>query len=474
LTTVHKSATEQDENAVDPLYRQIFDSNYLKRYQACQLLLEKNGIPYEVSELRQVFPWIVAGTSGSGSPGSRERYQVAANNLQKYIRSYGSDPDYSSFGRHDLNEALLDACYYVVPDCTIIHDLIQYGADINAQDSNGYTAFMYASKHENYDVMKLFLEAGADINAPLPLPEGFSRDFYTTVFLDILKYTKPEYTNLLLDHGADVTIRDHRGNNCLHVYCDGAPETSVLRRLIDMGVSLDDINDDGNTVLHVLSFRTADTECISMILAAKAMVNAVNNQGRTPLHNLVTSYQGTKDEVELLISHGARVNIQDREGNTPLHLAVTRKNRECVQSLIDHGAGPDIKNSDGWNPYRYALSQGFIKIAEDIAGPRALVDYKKSPQYRKLQEIKRTIQESIRNGSIKEFQESGCRYRLLHDGSRFARCKLDIDSGDVLEKREIDEKELLRLLYENNMMSYSEEYSELDIFRNILDSLAGS
>ena len=46
----------------------------------------------------------------------------------------------------------------------VIKQLIKYGANINYQDDDGWTALMFASANRNYDVIKLLLENKVKIN----------------------------------------------------------------------------------------------------------------------------------------------------------------------------------------------------------------------------------------------------------------------------------------------------------------------
>jgi uncharacterized protein len=44
----------------------------------------------------------------------------------------------------------------------IVFALIEAGADVNAQDSTGFTALMYAALSENQEIVRLLKQAGAD------------------------------------------------------------------------------------------------------------------------------------------------------------------------------------------------------------------------------------------------------------------------------------------------------------------------
>jgi serine/threonine-protein phosphatase 6 regulatory ankyrin repeat subunit A len=62
------------------------------------------------------------------------------------------------------------------------------------------------------------------------------------------------------------------------------------------------------------------------------------------------SFEGNRELVNLLVSHGADVNSLDRDGETSLHKASARGNLDVVKFLIIHGAEIDIKANDGTTP----------------------------------------------------------------------------------------------------------------------------
>ena len=50
-------------------------------------------------------------------------------------------------------------------DIAEVNRLIGEGADVNAQNNDGWTALMLASDLENPEIAKLLIEEGADVNA---------------------------------------------------------------------------------------------------------------------------------------------------------------------------------------------------------------------------------------------------------------------------------------------------------------------
>lgn len=80
----------------------------------------------------------------------------------------------------------------------LVKRLVEHGADVDAVDSDGRTALMFAVLSENLQVVKFLIESGADIN------KVDNKGFSALVFAVILNNV--DITKLLIHHGADVNI----------------------------------------------------------------------------------------------------------------------------------------------------------------------------------------------------------------------------------------------------------------------------
>jgi len=127
---------------------------------------------------------------------------------------HGSD----SVGNTTLSEAVRTRH----PD--VVDELIRAGADVNAPNEAGITPLMTAVAFNVEDtiVLRRLLEAGADINAQ---DRGGG-----TALMAAANYNREEAASVLLEHGADPSIRDNLGRNAASMTNDSAAK---LHRLLD-------------------------------------------------------------------------------------------------------------------------------------------------------------------------------------------------------------------------------------------------
>lgn len=117
--------------------------------------------------------------------------------------------------------------------------------------------------------------------------------------------------NLLLDHGADVTIRSDLRDTLLHMAVRRA-QSGLIRRLLVKGL---DINDCSNyareSPLHVAA-RQGHAEVAQSLCELGAEVNGGNVFGWTPL--MWAAASGWEAVVVVLLQHGADVNVRGATG----------------------------------------------------------------------------------------------------------------------------------------------------------------
>ena len=213
------------------------------------------------------------------------------------LRNNGADPDCHV---EDRRAPLHSAAYY--GDLEVVQKLIEYGADISAEDFKGYSPLYFASEGvhlKDRTVLRLLLEHGADVNARTK--DGETALHNASIFGAL------EVVRLLLEHGADVNARQEYGITPLHCF---------------------------NTV----SIRPGAVGVARLLLEQGADVNARAKDGSTPLH--VASRFAELAVVRLLLEHGADVKAEDDRGRTALQVAEEMRRGGVVTSLLEHNREP--------------------------------------------------------------------------------------------------------------------------------------
>lgn len=103
-----------------------------------------------------------------------------------------------------------------------VHKLILDGEDLEARDSEGFTALGYAVYNDDIRMAKKLLEAGANPN---------THHDYTSVLLDALYNESYEMAALLYKHGADPALEDTAGDSGYSYF--GVDNEADFKRLIE-------------------------------------------------------------------------------------------------------------------------------------------------------------------------------------------------------------------------------------------------
>ena len=112
-----------------------------------------------------------------------------------------------------------------------------------AQDADGMTPLMEAASGGFVDVGRVLLDKNADVNAP-PVPS--SRDTALTIAADKGHY---RFVELLLSRGAQVDVRNKKGNSSLWLAANGG-HLDVVQLLHHAGADID--SQDNRKVLNSL------------------------------------------------------------------------------------------------------------------------------------------------------------------------------------------------------------------------------
>jgi ankyrin repeat protein len=235
---------------------------------------------------------------------------------------------------------------------SIITQLLEKGADVNAATRDGWTPLYEASRNGHVDVAKLLLEKGADVNAA-------TRDGWTPLnrassngHVDVAK--------LLLEKGADVNAADGDGWTPLNEASSNG-HVDVAKLLLEKGADVNAATRDGWTPLNRAS-SNGHVDVAKLLLEKGADVNAADGDGWTPLYEALRNRH--VDVAKLLLEKGADVNAATRDGWTPLYVASSNGHVDVAKLLLEKGADVNAATRYGWTPLNVASSNGHVDVAK--------------------------------------------------------------------------------------------------------------
>jgi len=236
--------------------------------------------------------------------------------------------------------------------------LIDRGADVNVTSPTGYNLLhlIVFKKPLDAKLIKLLIDNGVDINGidtisectPTPLHKLVDRHWNSDNFYDVMK--------LLIDNGADVTIKSPEGYTPLRLLFSKNQNVENLKLALQYG-------DDPTELLYTFvksrfnePITSEDKEIFNMLIDLGADVN-YTPYSDSLLHMATRCRSGVSniELMKLLIDRGANVNSKNKYDQTPLFCAAVKNDAtiESIKLLIDNGADISIANNLGYTPLEY-------------------------------------------------------------------------------------------------------------------------
>lgn len=228
--------------------------------------------------------------------------------------------------------------------------LIASGADINIKNSEDKTPLYSACYNENFNIVKILIENGADKNTIC---------WSTTA--EIKKYLVqigcPAPKKIIMEFGTEEQKKNHKIT--FEDLCDNL-NIQDLKNYIDNGgnINKQSMGRYNFTLLHH-AVNKGMVDCVSYLVEKGADTLIKDKLGRVPAR-LVT------DKFEIYSILKENINEPDNDGNNILHISSKNLRKECIRYLIGIGARFNIKNNEGKTAFDLCSDKNIFKSREDL------------------------------------------------------------------------------------------------------------
>ncbi|XP_033222957.1 ankyrin-1-like [Belonocnema kinseyi] len=273
------------------------------------------------------------------------------------------------FDRTPLVEAIIEN----MPEN--VHCLLDSGVSVNYAENGDCeinSPLHQAIDIQNLEIMKILLKHGADVNAlsynlpPIFIACGSKLGGYDFVYDDDFfpeHYYDPEIVELLLDHGADIEVRNEEGMTALDKSCETG-KIEIVRLLLQRKAT---INEENFTTLRY-AIIGGNADVVRVILKrTDESLNCSSVEYRTPLQFAIRQFRPCKDVLTVLVVFIAKMIARNKyvseENRETLKDESVRKIYEECEKEIQRMRVKMISNS-----LKFSFFDIWMKEVDDVGG----------------------------------------------------------------------------------------------------------
>ncbi len=270
--------------------------------------------------------------------------------------------------RLDVNFELLDGIplerAVMKRNLFLVKLLLEGSADANypLKSNDNYTPLYSAACNGDIDIVKLLVEAGANVNCVWGnnwALDGAARSGHAEVYNYLYPLTKPklqEGTEESLLLSIRIKLREELANPQTNALTTVVSEGNLckVKEIISNGADINDRDADGLTALIKASAR-GNLSIIQELLALGANPNVTSDDGDIALIGAIGESSERLQICSNLIKFGADVNAQNNDGKTALMAAANLGSTGCIKLLLKMNADINLRDIEGRSALDYAL-----------------------------------------------------------------------------------------------------------------------
>lgn len=357
--------------------------------------------PHKTEDTQSLAKSLTFAASKTGSSLSGERMHVLGANPSESSITHIGTPMGTEVGKSEQTSAALDVI------ANKLHqqqdDFARPASTMKEPDPLIQEKLCAAVKEGNAERARELLSNGGSVHA---LPSKGSVTYLEDPFLLAAAYRQEQIIKLFLEHGADINKCDHsRSSNVLHfasMKIEGQqPATeSFAKLLIKSGAPLEGRNSSGRTplassamngiypnakcfVAHGADIRTRDNfelmplhraakgdhhEIVALLVSKGAPLEALATKWQnTPLHYTAEEVTSSGESTKVLLQAGAdKESISVYNSRRALHMAAVVGNINVINQLVAFGAALDAPSNDDWSALHLAKHRGHWQVIERL------------------------------------------------------------------------------------------------------------
>ncbi|XP_019869510.2 palmitoyltransferase Hip14 isoform X2 [Aethina tumida] len=229
-----------------------------------------------------------------------------------------------------------------------VKELVEAGYNVNQRDSETVTLLHWAAINNRKAIIKFFIEKGAEVDA-------VGGELNATPLHWATRQGHLDAAVILMNAGADPTLRDAEGCSCIHLAAQFG-HTALVAYFVARGVSPDLVDRTGMTPLMWSVWKVCSLDPTRLLLTLGASPNLSDQQGNTALHWAILARNTTAISTLILQGH-ASLNVPNHRGDTPLSMLQSQIGSMWVSQKVSEHIKDHIN---------IASSKNFIKrIAKD-------------------------------------------------------------------------------------------------------------
>lgn len=252
-------------------------------------------------------------------------------------------------------------------DLELITSYLHSGYDVNRKNQEGCPALVWAAQNGQAAVVKLLIEAKAEVNAT------FDKSIYGDRMTALMAAgDDAEITKVLLDSGADVHLKDDKGKTAL-IWAVIKNNLEVIKLLIAGHADVDATDKYGESTFLIAAFK-GNVEILKFLSTAGADIHLKNSRGETAL--IQATDRGNIEAVKHLIEAGLDINAKNKDGESALFLAANNNYPAILELLINAGAEISVYDGEGENVLIKAVQKRYIEVVKILIKAKVDVNAK--------------------------------------------------------------------------------------------------